>query len=66
MCIRDRYKKVVQSKKKVMAHDELGCEVGDSVRIVESRPISRRKHWVVVEILHRELAGEDLEPEELA
>jgi len=60
------YKKVVQSKKKVMAHDELGCEVGDSVRIVESRPISRRKHWVVEEILHRELAGEDLEPEELA
>ena len=60
------YKKVVHSKKKVMAHDELGCEIGDRVQIVESRPISKRKHWVVEEILHREMVGEDLEPEELA
>ena len=60
------YKKVVHSKKKVMAHDELGCEIGDRVQIVESRPISKRKHWVVEEILHREIDGEDLEPEELA
>jgi small subunit ribosomal protein S17 len=49
-----------------MAHDELGCEIGDRVQIVESRPISKRKHWVVEEILHREMVGEDLEPEELA
>lgn len=60
------YKKVVHSKKKIMAHDELGCEIGDQVRIVESRPISKRKHWVVEEILHREIVGEDLEEEELA
>lgn len=53
------YKKVVHSRKRVMAHDELGCLVGDEVRIVESQPISRRKRWVVVEILHREIgAGE--------
>jgi ribosomal protein S17 len=32
------YKKVVHSRKRVMAHDELGCEIGDHVRIVESRP----------------------------
>jgi small subunit ribosomal protein S17 len=60
------YKKVVHSKKKVMAHDELGCEIGDHVKIVESRPISKRKHWVVEEILHRELIGEEVELEETA
>ena len=53
------YKKVVHSHKKVMAHDELGCEIGDRVRIVESRPISRQKRWVVEEILRHEIgAGE--------
>jgi small subunit ribosomal protein S17 len=61
------YKKVVHGEKRVMAHDELGCQIGDSVRIVESRPISRRKHWVVEEILRREVgAGEPVlvdEPE---
>jgi len=55
------YKKVVHSRKRVMAHDELGCEVGDEVRLVESQPISRRKHWVVVEILRREIGAEDIE-----
>lgn len=59
------YLKVVHSRKKVMAHDELGCEVGDLVQIVESRPISKRKRWVVEKILRRETASaEDLiEPE---
>lgn len=60
------YKKVVHSQKKVMAHDELGCEIGDQVKIVESRPISKRKHWVVEEILQREIAGEEVEMEEAA
>jgi small subunit ribosomal protein S17 len=60
------YKKVVHSKKKVMAHDELGCEIGDQVKIVESRPISKRKHWVVEEILQREIAGDEVEMEEAA
>jgi small subunit ribosomal protein S17 len=55
------YKKVVYSRKRVMAHDELGCQIGDRVRIVESRPISLHKHWVVQEILRRELgAGESI------
>lgn len=53
------YKKVVHSRNRVMAHDELGCQVGDEVRIVESQPISRHKHWVVVEILRREIGAED-------
>ena len=60
------YKKVVHSKKKIMAHDELGCEVGDQVKIVESRPISKRKHWVVEEILHREMITDEVELEESA
>jgi small subunit ribosomal protein S17 len=60
------YKKVVHSKKKVMAHDEVGCEIGDQVKIVESRPISKRKHWVVEEILHREIIGDEAEMEESA
>ena len=58
------YQKVVHNKKKVMAHDELGCEIGDQVKIVESRPISKRKHWVVEEILHREIVVDEIEMEE--
>ena len=53
------YKKVVHKKKKMMAHDELRCQIGDQVRIVESRPYSRHKRWVVEEILQRDIvAGE--------
>ena len=51
------YKKVVHTRKQVMAHDEIGCQIGDQVRIVESRPISRHKHWVVEEILRRDIAA---------
>jgi small subunit ribosomal protein S17 len=42
-----------------MAHDELGCKVGDTVQIVESRPISRHKRWVVETILRREVGAGD-------
>jgi small subunit ribosomal protein S17 len=46
------YKKVVRSTKKYMAHDEENrCAMGDMVRIIESRPISRNKRWVVQEII---------------
>ena len=48
------YRKVVHSNKRVKAHDEMNCNVGDEVRIVESRPISKQKHWVVEEIIKRE------------
>ncbi|MFL7891608.1 MAG: 30S ribosomal protein S17 [Anaerolineales bacterium] len=58
------YKKVVHSKKKVMAHDELGCDIGDQVKIVESRPISKRKHWVVEEIIQHEVIAGEIELEE--
>jgi len=48
------YQKVVHSSKRVKAHDELNCNIGDQVRIVESRPISKQKHWVVEEVIKRE------------
>ncbi|NLG71146.1 MAG: 30S ribosomal protein S17 [Chloroflexi bacterium] len=57
------YKKVVHDRKRFMAHDELGCEVGDQVRIVESRPLSRHKRWVVEEILRRDVAAGEPELE---
>ena len=49
-----RYGKVVRKTKKYKAHDEgNACRVGDVVRIVESRPLSREKRWMVEEILKR-------------
>ena len=45
------YKKVVHRSQKFLAHDERGCQKGDRVQIVESRPISRRKRWVVENVL---------------
>lgn len=47
------YQKVLRAKKKYLAHDELGTQPGDQVRIVESRPISKRKRWVVEEIIKK-------------
>jgi len=46
------YKKIIRRRKTFLAHDEYEkCKVGDVVRIVETRPISRRKRWRVTEIL---------------
>ena len=43
------YKKVVKQFKKLMAHNEIeGIKVGDKVRLIESRPLSKNKKWVVV------------------
>jgi small subunit ribosomal protein S17 len=43
------YKKYVSRSKKYAAHDEDNrCRAGDAVRIEESRPLSKRKHWVVI------------------
>lgn len=47
------YKKVIDRHSVVKAHDELGCEIGDHVQIVESKPISKTKRWVVEEIIRR-------------
>jgi small subunit ribosomal protein S17 len=49
-----RYGKVLRRAKKYKAHDAKNeCHVGDVVRIVESRPLSREKRWAVEEILKR-------------
>jgi small subunit ribosomal protein S17 len=48
------YGKVLRQVKKYKAHDEQNeCQIGDQVRILESRPLSREKRWRVVEILER-------------
>jgi len=57
-----RYGKVLRRMKKYKAHDEgNACCIGDVVRIVESRPLSREKRWVVEEILKRHGAGATME-----
>ncbi len=48
------YGKVMRRTSKFKAHDEKNeCKVGDRVRIVETRPLSREKRWRVVEIISR-------------
>jgi small subunit ribosomal protein S17 len=47
------YRKTIRRTSAFMAHDELGARNGDRVRIVESRPLSRRKRWRVAEIVER-------------
>jgi len=48
------YKKYYKQTKKVMAHDEANeCRIGDTVRVIESRPLSARKRWMLVEIVDR-------------
>ncbi|MFM8569186.1 MAG: 30S ribosomal protein S17 [Candidatus Kapaibacterium sp.] len=48
------YKKYFRLKKKFMAHDENNdCQIGDVVRIVESRPLSARKRWTLLEVVER-------------
>jgi small subunit ribosomal protein S17 len=48
------YKKYVKGHKTYMAHDpKNACQIGDKVRIIESRPVSRMKRWHVIELLDR-------------
>jgi small subunit ribosomal protein S17 len=49
------YGKQVKRTKRVAAHDEHGAKAGDTVRIMETRPLSRTKRWRVVEIVRRAL-----------
>ena len=49
-----RYKKVVKSRVRYAAHDEKNeAKIGDMVRIVETRPLSKNKHWRLTEIISR-------------
>ena len=48
------YKKVIVTSKKILAHDETNAiPVGAMVRVVESKPISKRKRWVVEEVIDK-------------
>jgi len=48
------YGKVIATRRKFKAHDaDNSCQIGDLVKIVESRPLSREKRWVVTDILER-------------
>ena len=48
-----KYRRYIRRTTKFMAHDETGAGVGDKVRIEESRPLSARKRWRVVEIIQK-------------
>ncbi len=59
------YKKVVRHTSKFKAHDEANaCKVGDVVKIVETRPLSKEKCWRVVEVISRKEVVE-VEPTEI-
>ena len=48
------YGKFVKKSKKFLAHDETNtCQIGDVVRIMETRPLSKLKRWRLVEIIER-------------
>jgi small subunit ribosomal protein S17 len=51
------YRKTLRRTARFMAHDEKGARRGDTVRIVEARPLSRRKRWRVQEIVTRAVAA---------
>jgi small subunit ribosomal protein S17 len=49
-----KFHKYMKQQKKYKAHDEVnGCNIGDKVLIMESRPLSKEKRWTVREILER-------------
>lgn len=48
------YRKIIRKTSKFHAHDDANeCRIGDTVKIEESRPLSRTKRWRVVEIMQR-------------
>src|SRR5947209_10497347 len=53
LVLHPKYRRYVRRTSKFMAHDETGATVGDKVRIVETRPLSTRKRWRVVEIVQK-------------
>ncbi|MFM7300387.1 MAG: 30S ribosomal protein S17 [Crocinitomicaceae bacterium] len=49
-----KYGKFVKKTKKFVAHDETNdCNIGDTVKIMETRPLSKSKNWRLVEIVER-------------
>jgi small subunit ribosomal protein S17 len=53
LVLHTKYRRYVRRTSKFMAHDELGATIGDKVRIVETRPLSTRKRWRVIEIVQK-------------
>ncbi len=52
--IHPMYRKILRRVTKLKAHDEQNtCHIGDRVRMIETRPISKDKHWRVVEVLEK-------------
>ncbi len=52
------YRKVLRRVTMLKVHDEQNvCRIGDHVRVVETRPISKEKHWRVVEVIQKGRAG---------
>jgi small subunit ribosomal protein S17 len=48
------YKKYITRTKKIKAHDEGNlCQIGDLVKVIESRPLSKDKHWSLLEVLEK-------------
>ena len=48
------YKKIVKRTYKLKAHDELNeCGIGDKVKVMETRPLSKDKHWRLVEVIEK-------------
>ena len=59
------YQKVIKKRKKFLAHDEYEkCKIGDVVRIVETRPLSKKKRWRVLEIISLSPSERNKEVEE--
>ena len=59
------YKRIVKKRKRFHAHDEEGrAKMGDIVRIIECRPLSRTKHWRLTEVVRR-APQVGVQPEEL-
>lgn len=54
LVLHDKYKKYVRRRKKYLVHDPRNeSQVGDKVKLIESRPISKRKRWQLLEIIER-------------
>jgi len=49
-----KFKKYIRRHKKMLAHDEKNeCGIGDTVKIMEARPLSKTKHWRLVEVVEK-------------
>lgn len=63
------YQKVVHTAKRFKVHDKIGCQIGDLVQIIETKPISKTKRFLVEKVLRKDEAAEiltEIETEEVA